>query len=80
VKTDTGIMPILETVMRNPWFAPAGAALFVYLFLGLFEESFGITKPIRVALAVISGFIYKNYGEAFMLYVGSVFSFFGLSI
>lgn len=80
MELDTGKMSVINTVMQNPWFAPAGAALVAYLILGMFEESFGISKPIRIALAIAVGFVYKNYGAAMMAYITSLFAFFGLTV
>lgn len=77
---DTTKLTFFNNITQNQWFAPAGFGLIVYLILGLFEESFGITKPIRIVLSIVALFVYKNYGDIAMAQIATLFASFGLSI
>ncbi len=53
-------------------------AVLSYLFLMLFEESFGVTKTKRLIAAAILGILFYKYGHTIVPWIHGVFSYFGL--
>ena len=71
---------VVEQLLAHPWFTPISVGVVAYLFFGLFEESFGLTKPLRIGLAIGVVISYNIFGDDFISWITGIFSSLGLRV
>ena len=73
-----GALGFLNGITHTTWFPLLGCFILVYLFLGLFEESFGFGKPLRVIAAIVATYVYKTFGPSIWASICAIFASIGL--